>query len=235
MTRTEITARWRGGLIVSCQAPAGSPLDRPDFLSALSRTAELNGAAGVRIDQPQNIAAVRASVSLPVIGIRKRLRDDSYGVYITPTLADARLVHEAGADVVAIDATLRPRPDGATVDRLIRQIRGDLGALVMADVATLDEGLAATEAGADFIATTLAGYTHGANPTDGPDLQLLERLVAAVTTPVLCEGRIRHPDDVRRAFESGAFAVVVGNAITGVDTLVRRFVAATPASASTAT
>ncbi len=230
MTRTEIIPRWQGGLIVSCQAPAGSPLDRPDFLAALARTAELNGAAGVRIDQPQNIAAARATVSLPMIGIRKQVRD-GFDVYITPTLADARLVQEAGADVVAIDATARPRPDGVAVDRLILQIQRDLGALVMADVSTLDEGLAAVAAGADFVATTLAGYTPGSKPTEGPDLQLLERLAAAVTAPVLCEGRIRHPDDVRRAFDAGAFAVVVGNAITGTDALVQRFVAATPAAA----
>jgi N-acylglucosamine-6-phosphate 2-epimerase len=228
MTRAEILARWRGGLIVSCQAPPGSPLDRPDVLAALARTAELNGAAGVRIDQPQNIAAVRAAVAVPIVGLLKRPGSQ---VYITPTLDDARLVRASGADVVAVDATARPRPDGTPLPRLIRAIQEELGALVMADVSTFDEGVAAAEAGADFVATTLAGYTPESRPTDGPDLRLVERLASAVVTPVVCEGRIRDPEDVRRAFEARAFAVVVGSAITGIDDLVRRFVAATPAAA----
>ena len=229
MTREEVLARWRGGLIVSCQAATGSPLDRPDFLAALARTAELNGAVGVRMDQAQNIAAAREAVSVPIIGLRKHVRDGC-DVYITPTLADARLVKAAGADVIAIDATARPRPEGVAVERFIREIQRDLKAFVMADVSTFDEGLAAVEAGADFIATTLAGYTTASQPIDGPDLPLLERLAAAVDTPVLCEGRIRNADDVRRAFDRGAFAVVVGSAITGIDVLVRRFVAATSAA-----
>lgn len=228
MTRDEILARWRGGLIVSCQATPGSPLDRPDFIAAVARTVELNGAVGVRIDQPLNIAVVRAEVDVPIIGLRKQPYA-GFDVYITPTYDDARAVCESGADVVAVDATRRERPGGKTAAQLATRLKTELGALVMADVATLDEGHAAAAAGFDFVSTTLAGYTNGGEPPDDPDIQLVERLAARLAVPVICEGRIRDPEDVRRAFDAGAFAVVVGNSITGIDALVRRFVAATRA------
>jgi len=215
----------RGGLIVSCQAPKGSPLDDPSIIAALARTAELNGARGVRINGPGHIRAVRAIVSLPILGIEK-LEHPGSDVYITPTFESAQGVAHAGADIVALDATLRARPGGERIGELIPRIRLELGLPVMADVATLAEGMAAAEAGADLVATTLLGYTAETRGRPAPDYALIAGLVSRLDLPIICEGGIASPDDVRRAFDAGAYAVVAGAAITGIDRLVQRFAAA---------
>jgi N-acylglucosamine-6-phosphate 2-epimerase len=228
MKLTEILARWRGGLIVSCQAPPESPLARPDIIAALALTAEQNGAAGVRIDAPANIRSVKEIVSVPVLGIEKVKREVA-DVYITPTYHSAVRIAAAGADVLALDGTARARPNGETFAGIIARVKSELGLPAMADVATYAEGVAAAEeAGADFVSTTLAGYTAETVGREGPDFELVERLAARLRVPIVCEGRLRSPEDVRRAFDCGAFAVVVGAAITGVDWLVRQYLAATP-------
>lgn len=220
----------KGGLIVSCQAPANSPLAKPEIIAALAEVAEQNGAVAVRIDSPPHIQAVKQAVKVPVFGIYKIVSDTSY-VYITPTFNSALSVFEAGADVIALDATLRDRPSGENLSQIVRQIRAELKVPVMADVATLKEGIQAAEtAGVDFVSTTLSGYTSETNHIVKPDFDLVENLARAVHVPVICEGRLRSPEDARRAFGCGAFAVVVGGAITGVDGLVRQFVSATPAA-----
>ncbi|HVF26839.1 MAG TPA: N-acetylmannosamine-6-phosphate 2-epimerase [Pyrinomonadaceae bacterium] len=223
-----ILAAWSGGLIVSCQAAIDSPLARPDIIAALALTAARNGAVGVRIDGAENIAAVRgAGVNAPVIGIEKQLGEGSE-VYITPTYGSAARIAASGADVIALDATWRERPGGEKLRDIVRRIKRELRRPVMADVATYEEGLsAAEEAGADFVGTTLSGYTAETTGNDAPDFPLVERLAARLGVPVICEGRLRSAEDVRRAFECGAFAVVIGGAITGVDWLVRYYVAAT--------
>lgn len=226
MRLEQVLEMWRGGLIVSCQAPAGSPLAQPEIIAALARAAELNGAVGVRIDHPTNIRAVRHTVAIPILGIEKQQHDDS-DVYITPTYEAAARVIESGADVVALDGTARPRPNGETLISIISRLHDDVGCAVMADVATREEGLAAATAGADLVSTTLSGYTPETAGRDEADFQLVEELAKRLDVPVICEGRLRSPADVRRAFDCGAFAVVVGNAITGVDWLVRQYVAAT--------
>jgi N-acylglucosamine-6-phosphate 2-epimerase len=219
---------WRGGLIVSCQAPSGSPLARPEIIAAFAKTAELNGAIGVRIDGPGNIKEVRNCVNIPILGIYKTVKEDS-DVYITPTFEVAKCVIEAGADIVAIDGTFRTRPNGEDFCSIVRRVREDLKRPTMADVATFDEGVYAFEqAGVDCVSTTLSGYTPETKHLIQPDFNLVERLAKRLSVPLICEGRLRSPDDVRRAFDCGAFAVVVGNAITSVDWLVREYVAVTP-------
>jgi N-acylglucosamine-6-phosphate 2-epimerase len=209
----------RGGLVVSVQAPDGSPLAEPSHLVAMARAASLGGAAGIRAVE---VAAVKEAVALPVIGLRKRRVEDSE-VYITPSLEDARAVAAAGADIVAVDATLRPRPDGVPLAGLVEQ----LAVPVLADVDCFEAGVAAREAGAAAVATTLAGYTGaGAPASAGPDLDLVEALASALDCPVFAEGRIATPDQARAAFDVGAFAVVVGTAITDPVALTRGFAAA---------
>lgn len=222
----QLIAHLRGRLIVSCQAPPESPLHDPYVIARLALTAERYGAGGVRIDTPVHIAATRAVCSVPIIGIHKQVHEGS-AVYITPTCSAAAAVIGAGADIVAIDATLRHRPHGETIGDVIGVIRAH-GKLVMADVATEAQGLAAAEFGADLIATTLSGYTDDSVRHPGPDLTLVERLASSTRLPVICEGRVRSAADVRQAFRAGAYAVVVGAAITGIDRLVRHFVEATP-------
>lgn len=219
-------ARLRGRLIVSCQAPPASPLHDPYVIARLALTAERYGAGGVRIDSPAHIAAARALCAVPLVGLHKQVHEGS-PVYITPTVAAAEGVIEAGADIVAVDATGRHRPHGERLSDVIGAIRAN-GRIVLADVATEAEGLRAADLGADLVATTLSGYTEDSVRLPGPDLALVERLATATGLPIVCEGRVRSVADLREAFRAGAYAVVVGGAITGVDVLVRHFAEATP-------
>ena len=214
----------RGGLVVSVQAQPGSPLANPGTMSAIARAAELGGAAGIRAEGPADIRAIKDAVSVPVIGLLKRDVPGS-PIRITPDLGDARAVAAAGADVVAVDATLRPRSGGLTTGDFLAALVDELEAPVLADVDSLEAGVAACAAGADAVATTLSGYTADRPTPDGPDLELVERLVRELDCPVLAEGRYTTPDDVQAALEAGAFAVVVGTAITDPLTLTRRLAA----------
>jgi N-acylglucosamine-6-phosphate 2-epimerase len=222
-------AALRGGLVVSCQAPAGSPLHDAYVIARMALAAEQGGAAGLRIDGPDHIRAARALCAVPIIGLHKQVHVGS-DVYITPSVASARGVVQAGATLVAVDGTARPRPGGESLAAVIEALR-DVHAAVIADVSTTDEGLAALDLGVDALATTLSGYTAYTRAGDGPDLTLVSELSRRAHVPVLCEGRVRSAADVRRAFEAGAFAVVVGGAITGIDAHVRDFVTATPTAA----
>jgi N-acylglucosamine-6-phosphate 2-epimerase len=195
-------------------------------MSAIARAAAAGGAAGVRVDGA-DVATVSGAVSVPVIGLRKRATEDST-VTITPELDDALAVAAAGADVVALDATLRPRPGALATDALLRALREAVEVPILADVDSLEAGVAARAAGVDAVATTLSGYT-GEAPPAGPDTELVARLCSELDCPVFAEGRYATPAEVRRAFDVGAFAVVVGTAITDPLALTRRFAAAADA------
>jgi N-acylglucosamine-6-phosphate 2-epimerase len=216
----------RRSIVVSCQAREDNPLHGPVFMAAMARAAEQGGASGIRANGALDIAAIRAATSLPIIGILKR-ETPGCPVYITPGFADAEGIARAGADIIAVDATPRRR-DGEPVQDLIRMIHDRLGKPVMADVSTLAEGMTAAAAGADLVATTLAGYTveTAAGRADGPDFQLLEGLIGAIDVPVVAEGRFWTPEQVREAFRLGAHAVVIGTAITNPMAITRRFMAA---------
>lgn len=214
----------REGLVVSVQAPPGSPLANPETMSAIARAAELGGAAGIRADGAADVRAIKRAVAVPVIGLLKRDMPGS-PVRITPSVGDARAVAGAGADVVAVDATLRARPNGMTTGDFLAALVGELGKPVLADVDSLEAAVAACAAGADAVATTLSGYTCDDPTPDRPDLELVGRLARELDRPVLAEGRYATPDDVRAAFDAGAFAVVVGTAITDPVTLTRRLAA----------
>lgn len=223
MELEEIIRRIRGGLIVSCQALEDEPLHGSVFMARMALAAQQGGAVGIRANSPPDIAAIRATIDLPVIGIYK---DGDEGVYITPTLRHAREAAEAGADVIALDATARPRPDGMTSEALIRAIKHHLGVPVLADVSTLEEGLAAQAAGADFVAPTLSGYTNYSPQLEGADFALIRELVARLDVPIIAEGRIRTPQEAREALELGVLAVVVGSAITRPQLITAEFVRA---------
>lgn len=230
-------ASIRGRLVVSCQAAPDDPMRDPSVIAAVAASAVAAGAAGVRIDTPEHIAAVRRRCATTVIGLYKAGSDD---VYITPTFDHARAVAEAGADIVALDATARPRPDGATLAQTIARLHGELGVTVMADVSTVEEGIRAAAAGADVVSTTLFGelgdgsHGFGERPdgsVDGPELDGLAVLAASVDVPVIAEGRIAAPAHAVAAFQRGAWAVVVGKAISSPSWIVRQFVTALDARA----
>ena len=216
----------RGGVVVSCQAASGSPLDQPAFIAALAQSAERGGAVGFRVNGPANTGAVRAVSDLPIIGIRKVLQPDG-GIVITPTLDVALTVVDAGASIVALDAT-KGRHAGLALAGIVDalHVRG-IG--VMADIATAAEAGDALAAGVDLVATTLAGYTPTTSHLDPgePAFDLL-REIRDLPVPVVVEGRIWTFEHVARCFDGGAYAVVIGSAITAPEQITRRFVAAVP-------
>lgn len=213
-----LLAALRGRLVVSCQAAPGSPLRRPDIMAAMALAAEQGGAAAIRLQGFADARAIRAVTALPLIGLTKTDRPDT-DVYITPTAAEALRLVELGCEVVAVDATLRPRPEAFA--GIARQVQA-VGGLVMADVSTLEEARRALLDGADIVSTTLSGYTPYSPQDPGPDWPLMAAL-SAEGLPYMAEGRIGTPAQARRALDLGALAVVVGSAITRPETITRGY------------
>lgn len=211
-------------LIVSCQALPPEPLFGAEIMARMAVAAAQGGAKAIRANTPVDIAAIKQAVDLPLIGLFKA-DVPGYEVYITPTLAHAQAVAAAGAEIIAIDATDRPRPAGDLAD-YIAAIQRETGCLVLADISTVGEGVAAAAAGADLISTTMSGYTPTSPRQAGPDLALVQALAAQVTVPVLAEGRFHEPLQAKQALAAGATAVVVGGAITRPQEITARFVAA---------
>ncbi len=209
------------GLIVSCQAREDNPLRGPVFMAAMAKAAAEGGAVAIRANGPEDIRAIRQVVDLPIIGLWK-LDVEGFEPYITPTLESARVIAAAGADIIAIDATLRPHPEGE-MSEVLRLVKEVTEKPIFADIATLEEGIAAAQAGADYLSSTLSGYTAYTQKTEGPDLELIRDLVAVVDIPVIAEGRFWTPEQVTAAFELGAYAVVVGTAITNPRDITRHF------------
>lgn len=217
---TRILQHLRGGLVVSCQPVPGGPMDRPETVAAFALAALAGGAVGLRIEGLANVRAVRAVTRAPIIGLIKRDLDQS-PVRITPFLQDVADLAEAGADVIAFDATDRPRPVPCL--DLVAAVRS-AGRLAMADCSTEAEGRAAQAAGADILGSTMSGYTGGAVP-DAPDLPLVAAL-ARLGAFVVAEGRYHAPEQAAKAIARGADAVVVGSAITRAEHVTEWFAAA---------
>ncbi len=221
-------AALTGRLIVSVQAPEGSPMRDPAVIAAMAEASLRQGAAGVRLESPEHIGAVRRRCpGALIVGLWKRSFPDS-AVYITPGWEEIRAVWAAGADVVAIDATDRPRPEGQELEALITRARKDLGAPLMADVDSVANGLRAAALGCQWVGTTLYGYTEGTASRQPPAWDLLGPLRRDLPEAValICEGGIASRQEASRALNSGADAVVVGTAITGVDLQVAAYVRA---------
>lgn len=194
----------------------------PVVITAIAQAAINQGAVAVRLDTPTHIQAVRSRLAAPIIGLWKQ-QTPGFDVYITPQFCHAQAIAQVGADIIAIDATQRDRPDGETVESLIARIHNELGKPVMADVDTLEAAIAAAKAGADVIGTTLYGYTAATQHQMPPSFELLAQMVCAIDLPIICEGGIASPQMARQAIDLGAYAVVVGTAITGVDLQVKAY------------
>lgn len=226
MSANSVVSRLRGKLIVSVQAYPGEPLRHPETMAQMARACEIGGAAAIRCQGLSDIAAIKGRVEVPVIGLWKEGHE---GVYITPTPRHAIACVNAGADIVAIDATDRPRPDGRSFEEAIKEIRECCDTLIMADCMTLDDVRRGIEAGCDLVSTTLS-HNRPATDTvleDGPDIPLLHRAVEVFPGfPVVCEGHVHTPQDARAAIEAGAWAVVVGTAITHPTSVTEWFASA---------
>lgn len=225
----------RNKIIVSVQAQDNEPLNKPEHLLAMSLSVINGGAAGLRLCGIENINYIKKHVKVPIVGLTK-VEPTPFNwletVYITATMKDVEGLIETGVECIAIDGTPRPRLDNSSLIDQITLIR-NAGKIVIADVSNFEEGMNAAEAGANIISTTLSGYTkhtrHLVN--EGPDLDLLADLCDESPAPVIMEGRIWELEDVKEAFELGAFAVVIGTAITRPHLIIKRYTSAIPGDA----
>jgi len=201
----------KNGLIVSCQAPAASPLRGANLMKFMALAAESGGAAAIRAEGLADVREIKDAVNIPVIGLIKKIQDGT-SVIITESIQDVADLIEAGADMVAVDATLRKRLNGKQGPEFISEIK-KMGVPILADIDDFSSAKAAVEAGADSIATTLSGYTGGTIP-ESPDIELIRTCVKNLDIPVVAEGRFNTPNEVSEAFKAGAWSVCVGGAIT---------------------
>lgn len=212
-------------LIVSCQAEGDSPFNNPQDVAKFAVCAEMGGAAAIRTEGVAKAKAIREKVGLPLIGLVKSEFEDGY-VRITGSVKDVQDLMNAGCDMVAIDGTFRQR-EGMTGPGFIRTIKEGYHVLVMADIATFEEGLACAEAGADCLSTTLSGYTPDTKSmnTSAPNFALLQQLSSHFSNrlPVIAEGRFNTPELAAQAIETGAWAVVTGTAITRPQIITKWF------------
>lgn len=218
----------KGKLIVSCQALNNEPLHSPFIMSRMAVAAEEGGAEGIRANSVADIAAIKQLVSLPVIGIIKRDYPDSE-VFITATMKEVDELMSVGPELIALDATARPRPGGQRLDALVAEIRAKYpSVLLMADISTAEEALTAQSLGFDCVGTTLYGYTAETEGHALPenDCGFLRDVLAAVNIPVVAEGNVETPTLAARCLELGAHTVVVGGAITRPQQITARFAAA---------
>ncbi|AZS17092.1 N-acetylmannosamine-6-phosphate 2-epimerase [Paenibacillus lutimineralis] len=212
----------KGGLIVSCQALEGEPFYGSDYMARFAIAAEMGNAVGIRANTPQDIRAIKKVSHLPLIGLWKQ-EYSGFDVYITPTLQEIEGVIAAGADIVAMDATLRTRPGGVNLADIVNKIREKHQVLLMADVSTVVEGEEAEKLGFDLISTTLSGYTDYSPQSEEPDIQLVAELSRKVSIPVLAEGKIYTPEQASQCIQAGAYAVVIGGAITRPQLITKKF------------
>ncbi|MGF7179250.1 N-acetylmannosamine-6-phosphate 2-epimerase [Tunturiibacter psychrotolerans] len=215
-----------GSIVVSCQADEGDPLDDLNTLTRIATSVLRGGAGGLRAEGATRIAAFRSLTQLPIIGIIKTF-DTNGDVYITPDFRSAKAIRDAGADIIALDCTARRLTAPEPWTELIPRIHAELNRPVLADIASLEDALAAQRAGVDAVATTLYGYTAETAGIRTPSWPLLQSLVAHLTVPILQEGHITHPPEALRALALGATAVVVGSAITRPESITTRFVEVT--------
>lgn len=212
----------QSGLIVSCQASDGTPMDTPEFITAQARTVESAGAKAIRAQGIDNVSSIVRAVKVPVIGLVKSYSPDS-DVYITPTVEDVLALVAAGADIVAVDATQRSRQKGITLENFYTEVRKLTAVPLLADIDSLENALHAQSLGFDGIATTLNGYTS--SPSTGlPNVDLVKSITAQVNIPVIAEGGYTTPEQVHQAIENGAWAVCVGTAITNPYLMSKYFI-----------
>ncbi len=221
-----VLEKLKGGLIVSCQALPHEPMHSSFIMGRFARAAVEGGAVGIRANTKEDIAEIKKNVTVPIIGIVKR---DYPGcpVYITPTMTEVRELMEVGVEIIATDATTRPRPNGQSLAEFVKEIRAEFDGLIMADCSTYEEAKIAYNLGFDIISTTMRGYTEYTEGIKIPDFALIERLVKDFPDrAIIAEGGIKTPEDLRRVMDKGILCAVVGGAITRPKGITEDFVSA---------
>ena len=228
MKKEELFEQLKGKIIVSCQAVPGEPLyvEEKSIMYLMARAAKQAGTPAIRTSSIRDVIAIKEETGLPVIGLIK-IKYEGFESYITPTMKEVDELAAAGSDVIAFDCTAQKRGDGKTIDEFIAEVRKKYpDAILMADISTYEEGINAWRLGVDMVGTTMSGYTAHSPKTDGPDYELVKRLSAEVDIPVIGEGRIHSPEQAVEMLNAGAFAVVVGGAITRPLEIAQRFIKA---------
>lgn len=221
----QILKDTRGSIIVSCQALPSEPLycEEMSLMPFMAKAAQAAGSKCIRTSSVRDVIAIKEATGLPVIGLIKKTYE-GYDSYITPTMQEIDELVAAESDIIALDCTIRKRGDGTTINEFIAAIRDKYPDIrLMADISTLEEGINACNAGVDMVGTTLSGYTPYSPQVDGPDYELVQALVKAVSIPVIAEGKIHTPEQAARMLTTGAHAIVVGGAITRPLEIANRF------------
>lgn len=213
----------RGGLIVSCQALENEPLHSSQIMMRMAKAALEGGAIGIRANSPEDCCEIKQHVDLPIIAIYKRVYGTS-NVYITPTIEEVKKLLPAKPEIIAVDATKRERPDGKTLEEFLEEIRKIYNGLVMADISTFEEAVEAERLGFDIVSTTLSGYTDYTLDRPKPDIELIKRLKDTLKVPIIAEGNVETPPLAAEALKAGAWAIVVGGAITRPQLITKKFV-----------
>lgn len=223
----ELIEYLKGNLIVSCQALPGEPLYRKEggIMVLMAKAAIEAGAVAIRAQGVTDIRQIKEQLNVPVIGIIKK-NYEGYDSYITATMAEVDALVEVGSDIIALDATLRQRGDGKTINEFVLSIKEKYpNQLLMADISTLEEGINASKIGFDFIGTTMSGYTEESKTDqDGPNFELMKQLVEQTEVPIIAEGKIHTPEELQKAFAQGVHTAVVGGAITRPLEIAKRFI-----------
>ena len=226
MGKKEMLESLKGQLIVSCQALPGEPLyvENSTIMPLMARAALQAGAKGIRTSGVIDVVEIKKEVKVPVIGLIKR-QYEGFSQYITVTMKEIDELMEAGSDIIALDCTMRERGDGKSINEFIKENKEKYPEIVlMADISNYEEGVNAEKAGVDLVGTTLNGYTDYTLNDEAPNFNLIKRLSETLKIPVIAEGRIHTPEQAKKMLESGAYAVVVGGAITRPLEITTRFI-----------
>jgi len=221
----EILAATKGSIIVSCQALPIEPLycEEMSLMPFMAEAAKRAGSKCIRTSSVRDVVAIKEKTGLPVIGLIKR-NYEGFDSYITPTMTEIDELVAAESDIIALDCTYMKRGDGKSINDFLKEIRDKYPDIVlMADISTFEEGVNAWECGVNLVGTTMSGYTPHSVKLDGPDYDLVTKLVNTVSIPVIAEGRIHQPEQAKKMLELGAHAVVVGGAITRPLEIAQRF------------
>lgn len=228
MRKEEIFEKIKGKIIVSCQAVPGEPLyvEEKSVMYLMARAAKQAGSPAIRTSSIRDVVAIKEETGLPVIGLVK-VQYEGFDRYITPTMKEVDELVAAGSDIIAFDCTEQKRGDGKTISEYITEVRTKYpDAVLMADISTYEEGVNAWKLGVDLVGTTMSGYTPQSPKLQGPDYELVRRLSETVDIPVIGEGRVHSPEQAVEMLNAGAFAVVVGGAITRPLEIATRFIQA---------
>ena len=228
MTKQEIFDGIKGKVIVSCQAVPGEPLyvEEKSIMYLMARAAKRAGTPMIRTSSIRDVVAIKEETGLPVIGLIK-INYPGFESFITPTMKEVDELAEVGSDIIALDCTEMKRGDGKSIEEFMTEVRKKYpDQILMADISTYEEGVRAWKLGMDLVGTTMSGYTPYSVKLNGPDYELVKRLSETVDIPVIGEGRVHSPEDAVKMLEAGAFAVVVGGAITRPMEIATRFIKA---------